>query len=127
MIWIDTSFAVEWLRGTPRASETGFRRSARMQILPLQYAEVCAYFIRQRRKFSLAVLDPLEIVTVGVQELVAAADLYLRARAAGSKASLADAVLAATVRNRGGVLYAFDEDFRHLGLQQESIGRWTPA
>ena len=98
-----------------------------MQILPLQFAEVCAYFVRQRRKFSLGLLKPLQLATASAEELLAGADLYLIARAAGSKASMADAVLAATVRSRGGVLYAFDEDFRHLGLQQESTGRWTRA
>lgn len=127
MIWIDASFAVEWLRGTPRAAELGFRRSARAQILSLQYAEVCVYFLRQRRKFSVAVMEPLELVTADTEELLTGANLYVRARAAGSKASLADAVLAATVRSRGGVLYAFDEDFRYLGLQQTSTGRWTRA
>lgn len=127
MIWIDASFAVEWLRGMPRAAETGFERSERMQILPLQYAEICAYFLRQRRKFSLGVLAPMQLVTATPAELLDSADLYLRAHNAGSKASLADAILAATVRTRGGILYAFDEDFRHLGLQQKSTGRWTRA
>lgn len=125
MIWIDASFAVEWLRGTARAAESGFRLSARPQILAMQYAEVCAYFLRERRKFSPGVLEPLQLVTAGPEELLDGANLYGRARDAGSKASLADAVLAAVVRGRGGVLYTFDEDFRHLGLQREGVGRWT--
>ena len=127
MIWIDSSFAVEWLLGTPRAAEVGLRRSARAQILTMQYAEVCAYFIRQRRKFSPAVLEPLDLTTADAQELLDGASLYARARAAGSKASLADAVLAAVVHSRGGVLYTFDEDFRDLALKRESPGRWVRA
>jgi predicted nucleic acid-binding protein len=92
MIWIDASFAIEWLGGMKRAADVNPKPGRRVAILPLQYAEVCAFFLRGNRK-----------------------------------ASMADAVLAATVRNRGGVLYAFDEDFRYLGLQQESTGRWTRA
>ena len=90
----------------------------------MQYAEVCAFFFRRSRKFSVTALEAFDLVHEDTDELLTAALLYVHARARASKASLADAVLAATVRNRGGVLYAFDEDFRHLGLQREALGRW---
>jgi hypothetical protein len=34
-------------------------------------------------------------------------------------------MLAAVVRSRGGELLAFDDDFRHLGMQREASGRWS--
>jgi predicted nucleic acid-binding protein len=127
MIWTDASFAIEWLGGTKRAADVNPKPGRRIAILPLQYAEVCAFFLRGNRKFSPSLLDSMELVHADADELLQAAFYYGRARAAGSKASMADAVLAATVRSHGGVLYGFDEDFRFLGLQQESPGRWTRA
>ena len=47
MIWIDASFAIEWLGGTARGSEVGLASRARMSILPMQYAEVCVHFFRR--------------------------------------------------------------------------------
>lgn len=127
MIWTDASFAIEWMGGTKRAAAVGLEPALSLRILPLQYAEVGAYFFRRNSEFSMDMLDGFELVHADANELLGAAFWYVCARAGGSKASLADAVLAATVRSRGGVLYAFDEDFRHLGLQQESMGRWTRA
>lgn len=126
MIWIDASFAIEWLGGSRRAAETGLKR-ARLAILPMQYAEVCVYFSRRHPDFPRETLDALEVVEADREELLDAALLYLRARTQNSKASLADAVLAATVRARGGALYTFDEDFRFLGLKPVGGGRWAVA
>lgn len=126
MIWIDASFAIEWLGGSKRAAEAGLKR-ARVSILPMQYAEVCVYFFRRHPDFPRESLDALELVEVDADELLDAALLYIRARAQPSKASLADAVLAATVRSRGGELYTFDEDFRFLGLKRVGAGRWAVA
>jgi predicted nucleic acid-binding protein len=124
VIWTDASFAIEWLGGTKRAKDVDPKPGRNVRILPLQYAEVCAYFLRSNRKFSPALLGGMELVHADADELLQAAFHYGRARALGSKASMADAILAATVLDRGGVLYAFDEDFRHLGLRRESPGRW---
>jgi predicted nucleic acid-binding protein len=93
VIWIDSSFAVEWLGGTRRAAEINVDVESGVQILPMQYAAM----------------------------------IYVAAREQRSKASLADAVLAATVRHRGGVLYTFDEDFRSLGMRREAPARWVRA
>jgi predicted nucleic acid-binding protein len=127
MIWIDASFAIEWLGGTKRASEVGLAPRSRMSILPMQYTEVCAYFLRRDPEFTREKLVSIELVEADANELMDGAMLYVRARAEGSKASLADAVLAATVRARGAKLYTFDEDFRFLGMQREATGIWSRA
>jgi predicted nucleic acid-binding protein len=127
MTWIDASFAIEWLGGTERASAVGLSRRARVWILPMQYAEVCVYFLRRDPEFSreaLEALEALELVEPDASELLGGSTLYVHARAQGSKASLADAILAATVRSRGGKLYTFDEDFRFLGMRRETGGVW---
>lgn len=126
MIWVDASFAVEWLGGSKRAAEAGLKR-ARVSILPLQYAEVCVFFLRRHPDFRREALEALELVEADADQLFDAALLYVLARRQTSKASLADAVLAATVRSRGDELYTFDEDFRYLGMKRVGAGRWAVA
>ena len=123
-IWIDSSFAIEFLLGEHRAA--GVKLGGRQLLtLPTQYAEICAFFLRRDPAFDSSALELLELVAVDEGEAIAAAKLYVTARAAGSKASLADAMLAALVHTRGGELLAFDDDFRHLGLRHVAPGRWV--
>jgi predicted nucleic acid-binding protein len=125
-IWIDSSFAIEFLLGERRAAGVNLG-SRQLVTLPAQYAEICAFFLRRDPGFDPTPLEQLELVAVDEGEALAAAKLYVAARTDGSKASLADAMLAAVVRSRGGELLAFDDDFRHLGMHRESSGRWSRA
>lgn len=122
--WIDSSFAVEWLLGRDRAR--GYSLDpAQIATLPAQYAEICVFFLRRDESFSIEALASLSIEAHTEAELLEAARLWLRARNAGNKASLADAILAAVVRTRGGVLFSFDRDFQHLGLFRERGAIWS--
>ena len=125
-IWIDSSFAIEFLLGERRAA--GMRLSGvQLLTLPAQYAEICAFFLRCDPGFDPSVLELMELVALDESEVLSAAKLYVGAREEGSKASQADAMLAAMVLSRGGELLAFDDDFRHLGLRREASGRWSRA
>jgi predicted nucleic acid-binding protein len=126
MIWIDSSFAVEFLLGTSRAGEVKLE-GEHLVTLPAQYAEICTFFLRRSPDFEISLLEPLELVAPDEAETLSAARLYLEARASSSKASLADALLAATALSRSGDILAFDEDFRHLGFSRIAPGRWRRA
>lgn len=118
MIWIDASFGVEWLLGTPRAAQVVLPREP-LAILPAQFAEILAYFARRMGDLApvMAQLEALNLEVATRRELMFAARLYHEARARRSKASLADAMLAAVARERKESLLAFDADFAELGLK----------
>lgn len=123
MIWIDSSFAVEYLLGTARAGQVTLG-GEHLVTLPAQFAEIAAFFLRRDPEFEIAQLEPIDLTAPDETDSFAAARLYLAARSSKSKASLADALLAATARNRGGDILAFDEDFRHLGFTRVEPGLW---
>lgn len=128
MIWIDSSFAVEWLLGTDRAREIEVSVKNGLAILPAQYAEILAYFMRKTSN-SMVVIDQLEALDLehpDKSELQLAAQLYDSARRRKSKASLADAILAAVAESRGGEIFSFDDDFRYLGFTVGG-GVWTKS
>ena len=125
MIWIDSSFAVEWLLGTERASKVSLGKEL-SALLPMQYAETLAYFLKKGG-------DPLEVVgeLEGIElknpdkiYLQQAVPLYLAARDRHSKASLADAVLASVAIGRGEKVASFDGDFEYLGMKNRG-GLWS--
>ena len=122
MIWIDSSFAVEWLQGLERAkgAELGDELLA---ILPSQYLEVYSFFLKMGRS-PVAIaheLEPLELKNPEKVHLQHAASLYLEARRKKSKASLADALLAAVARVNAEKIAAFDGDFAFLGLKKQGV------
>jgi predicted nucleic acid-binding protein len=124
MIWLDSSFVVEWLLGTERVRGVPLDASS-LAILPAQFAEVCVFFLRRDPRFTAEVLQTLELVAAEPDEMIDAARLFLAARARRSKASLADALLAAVAGRRGGVVYSFDQDLRYLGLMERQECIWS--
>lgn len=70
-------------------------------------------------------LMPLELMNPERGHLQQAASLYQEARRQKSKASLADALLAAVCHERKEKLVSFDGDFAYLGLK-ETNGLWLP-
>ncbi|MCC7345533.1 MAG: PIN domain-containing protein [Deltaproteobacteria bacterium] len=122
MIWIDSSFAVEWLLGTDKAKRVKLPQEA-MGILPQQYAETFVFFLRRGLDPTAIAneLESLELIPPEKTHLQLGAQLYAKARLSNkSKATLADAVLAAVVLVSGEKLLAFDRDFSELGLQEKN-------
>lgn len=122
MIWIDSSFAVEWLLGTDKAKRIKLPQEA-MGILPQQYAETFVFFLRRGLDPTAIAneLESLELMAPEKTHLQLGAQLYAKARLSHkSKASLADAVLAAVVLVNGEKLLAFDRDFSQLGLHEKN-------
>ncbi len=119
MIWIDSSFAIEWLLGTPRAEKVKLGNDA-LGILPAQYAETFTFFLKKDYDPLLISqqLEALELKYPEKIELKRASFLYLEARQHKSKASLADAILAAVAQERKEKIASFDDDFSDLGLKQ---------
>lgn len=125
MIWIDSSFAIEWLLGTRSAKMLELPAQA-LSILPQQYAEVLVYFYKAMSDIS-PVVEQLEYLSLGQPErvdLVLACQLYGEARRKKSKASLSDAILAAVASNAKSALLSFDGDFHYLGFVEETTGVW---
>jgi predicted nucleic acid-binding protein len=127
MIWVDSSFVVEWLLGTERVQSVNIK-SETLSILDNQYCEVVAFF-RKRDVSEQRVVSQLERLILERPEredLVYGASLYLKARNAGSKASLSDAILAAVVaKDKKHELLAYDYDFEALGLTSDQTkSRW---
>lgn len=125
MIWVDSSFVIEWLLGTESAATADLSGRA-LSILPQQYVEVLCYFLKSTADLS-PVVEQLEYLTLSApekQDLVQASHLYLAARRKKSKASLGDAILAAAAIRSGGTLLSFDLDFRHLGFIEERPSVW---
>ncbi|MBI2340986.1 MAG: PIN domain-containing protein [Deltaproteobacteria bacterium] len=125
MIWIDSSFAVEWLLGSRRAEKTPFTNQPGA-ILPAQYAEVLVYFEKKGVGLTAVVeqLEPLELGQATREELQKGASLYLRARKKRAKVSLADAMLGAVASSRDEAILSYDGDFADLGFT-EANGLWT--
>lgn len=126
MIWIDSSFAVEWLLGTERPKGVDFQ-GEELAVLPMQYTETFVYFMKQG-------VDPLvisqQLVALELRnpekvDLQKAAFLYLEAREKKSKASLADALLAAVAQRHQEKIVAFDDDFADLGMIKKGH-YWIP-
>ena len=125
MIWLDSSFAIEWLLGTNRAAKSPFK-TQQASLLPAQYAEILVYFGKKIADIS-PVVEQLESLDLGVasrEELQLAANLYLKGRKLTDKVSLADSILAAISHKRKEALLSFDSDFKYLGLTEKE-GLWT--
>jgi predicted nucleic acid-binding protein len=125
MIFIDSSFAIEWLIGTQKAKKISLAGDPRA-ILPAQYAEILCYFFRNFNDYS-TVAEELEILVLEHptrEELQQASILYCQSRSKKKKASLADAILAAVASYRNEPLLSFDKDFSELGLIEKSPGVW---
>ena len=126
MIWIDSSFAIEWLLGTKRAAAVTLPRESLM-MLPMQYLESFTYFLKHgadpiQVHNQLAGFNRTEATTA---ELEQAAFLYLAAREHSSKASFADALLAAVAGSHHGLIASFDHDLKSLGCEFKN-GLWKP-
>lgn len=130
MIWLDSSFAIEWLLGTNRAAKSPFKTHQACHqvasLLPAQYAEILVYFGKKIPDISPVVeqLESLDLGLAGREELQLAAALYLRGRKLTAKVSLADSILAAVAHKRKEDLLSFDSDFKYLGLTEKE-GLWT--
>lgn len=127
MIWIDASFAIEWLLGTAKAAEITLPRTEK-GILPAQYSEILVYFGRRVGDLSPVIeqLEALKLEHPNKGELQEAAQIYLQAKKQKSKASLVDAMLAAVAIKRNESLLSFDSDFADLGLKN-SEGVWSDS
>ena len=126
MIWIDSSFAIEWLLGTKKAASVPLSHEP-LSILPLQYIETLTYFFR-REVDPLRITNEMEGLELKHPEklhLPQASLLYLEARKRNSKASLADALLATVAQERGEKIASFDHDFAALGFKLKG-GFWLP-
>lgn len=121
MIWIDSSFAIEWLIGTKRAQNVSLPKRKRA-ILPQQYTEILAFFGKKMKDLTPVIeeLEGLALQNASKHDLQFAAQLYLEARQKKSKASLADAVLAAVATLNKKPVCTFDRDFQHLGFQESN-------
>lgn len=127
MIWIDSSFAVEWLAGIDSARQIHLPDGP-LGILPMQYLEVFVFFLRQGQD-PLAIsreLERLELRNPERVHLQHAGSLYLEARKKKSKTSLADALLAAVSHIEGEGILSFDRDFATLGLKAKGA-LWFPS
>jgi len=130
MIWIDASFAIEWLQGTKKVKSVSLRKLVgQFGILSAQYIETLVYFEKRSMDSTeyseiIKQLTAFTIYHPKVSELHYTSTLYLKARQQSSKASLADALLAAVTTLRKDTLLAFDNDFQDLGLRKISSGRW---
>lgn len=127
MIWIDSSFAVEWLLDTPRARRIRLGGES-TAILPMQYLETLVFFLKQGLDAAeiMAELDALEIFNPQKADLTVAGRLYLKARERRSKASMADALLAGAALVRKEKIATFDRDFASLGFKERD-GLWEPV
>lgn len=125
MIWIDSSFAVAWLLGESKASEINFSRQP-LGILPSQYAETLCFFGRQKSDLTVVIneMEITHLVSPLKNDLLLASELYLKARYTHkSKASLADAILAAVAIHHEEMILSFDQDFKFLGFENRQ-GIW---
>ena len=127
MIWIDSSFAIEWLAGMSTARKVRLPQGP-LGILSMQYLEVFIFFLRQGQD-PLAIsreLERLELRNPERVHLQYAGPLYLDARKKKSKASLADALLAAVSHIEEEGVLSFDRDFATLGLKARGA-LWFPT
>jgi predicted nucleic acid-binding protein len=121
----DASYLIAWFLGDTRIESAN--RSMAFATLPHQYAETFLYFRKHgaAAKEIEASLASVKLVVPTVAELFLAGERYLAARKAKAcKASLADAMLAAVAEQRGEVLLALAEDFRHLNFKKHSGATW---
>ena len=116
MIWIDSSFAIEWLLGSERASKVQLPK-VELAILEAQYAEIVVIFSKHITDLAptVAQLESLSLKHATKAELVVAAREYLHVRAKKSKASLADVILATVAKLRDDSVATFDKNFDLLG------------
>ena len=126
MIWIDSSFAIEWLLGTERAKKADFKKES-PAILPMQYMETFVFFLKMKLDpIRIAnELEALELIQPVKPHLQEASFLYREARLRKSKASMADAILAAVAYERKEKVASFDRDFDSLGLKAKGLF-WYP-
>ena len=124
-MWIDSSFAIEWLLETDRAKQAEISDTP-LAILPMQYMETFSFFLKKLVDPMQIIreLSPLEMTHPEKIHIQRGSFLYLEARRQKSKASLADALLAAVVAERRECLLSFDEDFSFLGLKGKN-GLWN--
>lgn len=127
MIWIDSSFAIEWLLGTDRAKRVRIEDKP-LGVLGAQYAETLIFFLRRGIDPLQTVneLEALELYSPRKIHFQQGSLLYFEARRNKSKASLSDALLAAVASEKGEPIASFDADFSFLGFKEKS-GLWTPA
>jgi predicted nucleic acid-binding protein len=125
MIWIDSSFAIDWLQGQEAARDK-IDLTEKIGILPHQFAEILVFFKRRDPNFDSSPLEMLDLATPNEEDLKLASNLYINARKLKSKASLADAMLAAKAKNQMEKILTFDNDFLNLGFMEESQGIWKP-
>lgn len=128
MIWIDTSFAVEWLLGMPRAKGLVDVQQP-LGLLPMQYMETLIFFLKKGEELQIITnqLEPCRLFNPDNATLKLGARLYYQSRLQKSKASLADALLAAVCHQTKEKLLAFDNDFVSLRLKQQKEGYWIPS
>ena len=127
VIWADSSFAVEWLSGTDRAKRIDLPKGT-LSILPMQYCEIFSFFLKKSLDPVTVAneLEALDLQPADKIHLQQASMMYVVARRNPKcKASLADAILAATAKERREKIVAFDDDFADLGLKEKS-GIWEP-
>lgn len=127
VIWIDSSFAIEWLLGTRRAKRVNLGDEVR-STLPAQYAEIFIFFLRHGYDPVHIVneLEGLDLWQPQKTHLQRAGFLYLEARKRKGKASLADAILAAVAYVRQEKIASFDQDFSRLGFSHRN-GLWSSS
>jgi predicted nucleic acid-binding protein len=125
MTFVDSSFAIEWLLGRSRAKIIQLEADS-YSVLGNQYVEILIFFLKLGKKTEDIVrqLEFLEFITPEKEDWISAGMLYSEARQQKSKASLADAVLAAIVIREEGKLLSFDHDFRSLRLKEMKAGIW---
>lgn len=127
MIWIDSSFAIPWLLGDPTTRRVGSGEAVR-GVLPAQYGEILVYFGKRLEDLTVVVvqLESLSLGQLEKEEIEMAAQLFVKARRNKSKASLADAMLAAVSHRRHEAVLSLDRDFIFLGLTRSQSGLWSP-
>lgn len=129
MIWIDSSFAIEWLAELDRVKNFELPKET-LSILPSQYTETFVFFLRKGID-QISIFNSLEVLNLQTPDklhLQLAASLYVKARGVSkNKVSLADATLAAVAKERKEKILAFDSDFSQLGFKQEKGGVWVAS
>lgn len=127
MIWIDSSYAIDHLTGHARARDVDISHEPWV-ILPAQYAEILVWFGKRTADLG-PVVEQLQGIALREAQrpvLLDAAGLYLGARQQGSKASLADALMAADCQRHKGKIASFDQDLGDLGMWRRG-GLWVAA
>ena len=128
IIWIDASFAIEWLLATDRA-KTVTLPSSDLYILSAQYAEILVYFHKRLDDLAPVTreLKMLELYQPDRSILESASIRYVDAKRTSKKISLSDAILAAAAQKTKAPIATFDHDFITLGFTQRGDGLMVPS